>query len=169
MAQQQTIEIRKNWRQANRCSLLARILKERGVDVQFLDHRNKDRKQWRRDIEFEYSEGKERDRKRGNLVKRETEPEAETEASLTQPETETTQTPEEFYCEICTCSFRTKKALATHSQLTHLLEDAGYPCRKSCGRSMKTPQARGAHERTCKGSAELTKAACKEKRSGSGG
>ena len=29
---------------------------------------------------------------------------------------------------------------------------------------MKTPQARGAHERTCKGSADLTKAAYKEKR-----
>ena len=144
--------------------LLTRI----GINPEFLEHRVADRVAWRQEVNLSYIRGCAEDDEKANqqMETSQTENMAPIDDEPMDDDDEEEETT--FRCEMCQeGSFATKKALSVHVQLKHrqqMEDQGGYECRKGCGKKIKTPQARGSHERTCKGSKLATMAEYRKQR-----
>ena len=147
-----------------------RKLPEMEVDAEYLEVIAGDRTEWRRKIRDRYEKGCLEDDSKSNEERRNQEQILEG-AETRPPEVVGNRdgaSQQMHCCGLCQKSgFATRRALMVHNQLQHQQQRehlGGYECQKGCKKMIKTPQARGIHERTCLGDEAATKAEYRRKR-----
>ena len=140
------------------------------VDPEYLEVIAGDRTEWRRKIRDRYEKGCLEDDSKSNEERRNQEQILER-AETRPPEVIGNRdgaSQQMHFCGLCQQSgFATRRALMVHNQLKHQQQRehlGGYECQKGCKKMIKTPQARGIHERTCLGDEAATRAEYRRKR-----